>query len=40
MFSGDIMEQLNCLDDVQPEAKVVNVSGNYNDIHDNKTVNG
>ena len=36
----DIMEQLNCLDDVQPEAKVVNVSGNYNDIHDNKTVNG
>ena len=36
----DIMEQLNHLDDEQPEAKVVNVSGNYNDIHDNKTVNG
>lgn len=37
----DIMEQLNHLDDEQPEARVVSVSGNYNDIHDNaRVVNG
>jgi len=36
----DLMQTIESLDDVQPEAKVVNVSGNYNDIHDNKTVNG
>lgn len=35
----DIMESLSHLDDEQSEAKVVNVQGNYNDIHDNKTVN-
>ena len=35
----DIMEMLNHLDDEQPETKVVNVAGNYNDIHDNGTVN-
>ena len=26
-------------DDEQPETKVVNVAGNYNDIHDNGNVN-
>jgi len=35
----DIMELLNHLDDEQPETKVVNVAGNYNDIHDNGSVN-
>ena len=35
----DIKELLTYLDDEQPEAKVVNVQGNYNDIHDNGTVN-
>ncbi|MBO7068798.1 MAG: hypothetical protein J6W52_09005 [Bacteroidaceae bacterium] len=35
----DIMEMLNHLDDEQPDAKVVNVQGNYNDIHNNETVN-
>ena len=34
----DITEMLNHLDDEQPEPKVVNVAGNYNDIHDNKRV--
>lgn len=35
----DIMELLEHLDDEQSEPKVVNVAGNYNDIHDNGTVN-
>ena len=35
----DIMELLDHLDDEQAEPRVVNVSGNYNDIHDNGTVN-
>ena len=35
----DIKELLTYLDDEQPEAKVVNVAGNYNDIHNNGTVN-
>ncbi len=35
----DIKELLTYLDDEQPEAKVVNVQGNYNDIHDNGAVN-
>lgn len=35
----DIMEMLDHLDDEQPTAKVVNVQGDYNDIHDNGTVN-
>lgn len=35
----DIMEMLDHLDDEQPDPKVVNVAGNYNDIHDNGTVN-
>ena len=31
--------KLDHLDDDQSEAKVVNVHGNYNDFHDNGTVN-
>lgn len=31
----DIMESLEHLDDDQDDAKVVNVMGNYNDVHDN-----
>ena len=34
----DIKEMLTYLDDEQAEPKVVNVAGNYNDIHDNKAV--
>ncbi len=34
----DIMELLEHLDDEQAEAKVVNVTGSYNDIHDNSRV--
>ena len=33
------MEVLNHFDDEQPEAKVMNVQGDYNDIHNNGTVN-
>lgn len=36
----DITEMLNSLDDEEPETKVVNVSGDYNDIHDNGKVEG
>ena len=35
----DLAANIECLDDEQPEAKVVNVAGNYNDIHDNGSVN-
>ena len=35
----DVLELLDHLDDEQTEPKVVNVQGNYNDIHDNGTVN-
>lgn len=35
----DLAATIDSLDDVQPEAKVVNVQGNYNDIHDNGNVN-
>lgn len=35
----DIMELLDHLDDAQPEQKNVTVNGNYNDIHDNGSVN-
>ena len=35
----DVKEILLHLDDELPEARVVNVSGNYNDIHDNGEVN-
>ena len=34
----DISELLEHLDDAQAEAKVVNVTGNYNDVHDNNNV--
>ena len=35
----DLTVTIDSLDDEQPEAKVVNVAGNYNDIHDNSNVN-
>lgn len=35
----DLAATIDSLDDEQLEAKVVNVAGNYNDIHDNGTVN-
>ena len=35
----DLAATIECLDDEQPEARVVNVAGNYNDIHDNANVN-
>lgn len=34
----DILELLDHLDDEQPDPKVVNVAGNYNDVHDNGEV--
>lgn len=34
----DLAATIECLDDEQPEARVVNVAGNYNDIHDNGSV--
>ena len=37
-FPADVEATLDALDDERPETKVVNVSGNYNDIHDNGTV--
>ena len=36
----DLASMIDSLDDEQAEAKVVNVSGNYNDIHDNGEVKG
>lgn len=37
----DLAATIDALDDEQPEPRVVNVSGNYNDIHDNaRVVNG
>ena len=35
----DLAAAIESLDDDQSDPKVVNVSGNYNDIHDNGTVN-
>ena len=35
----DLAAAIECLDDDQADPKVVNVTGNYNDIHDNGTVN-
>ena len=35
---ADLAETVDCLDDEVPETKVVNVAGNYNDIHDNGNV--
>ena len=37
-FPEDIMESLSHLDDEQTEPRVVNVAGNYNDVHDNDNV--
>ena len=37
-FPEDLAASIDSLDDEQPEAKVVNVAGNYNDIHDNGSV--
>lgn len=34
----DLKAAIESLDDEQTEAKVVNVAGNYNDVHDNKEV--
>ena len=34
----DILDMLDHLDDEQTEPKVVSVSGNYNEIHDNTSV--
>ena len=34
----DLAQTINARDDERVEAKVVNVSGNYNDIHDNRMV--
>lgn len=39
MLPEDLAVTIDSLDDVQPESKVVNVAGNYNDIHDNGNVN-
>lgn len=36
---ADLAATIDCLDDELPETKVVNVAGNYNDIHDNGNVN-
>jgi len=36
----DLALAIDALDDEQTEARVVNVQGNYNDIHDNGNVNG
>ena len=35
----EVVSAIESLDDEQTEPKVVNVQGNYNDIHDNGTVN-
>ena len=39
VLPADLMALVYALDDEQPEAKVVNVQGDYNDIHNNGTVN-
>ena len=36
----ELATTIYALDDEQPEPKVVNVAGNYNDIHDNGKVEG
>lgn len=38
VFPEDLAAAIGALDDEQPETKVVNVTGNYNDIHDNGSV--
>ena len=37
---ADLAQTIDALDDERVEAKVVNVSGNYNDIHDNRRQKG
>ena len=39
VLPDDLAATIEALDDEQPDPKVVNVAGNYNDIHDNGTVN-
>ena len=39
VFPEDLSATLESLDDEPSESKVVNVAGNYNDIHDNGSVN-
>ena len=39
VFPEDLAATLDSLDDEQPDPKVVNVAGNYNDIHNNDQVN-
>ena len=39
LLPEDLAATVDSLDDEQAEPKVVNVAGNYNDIHDNGTVN-
>lgn len=39
VFPEDLAATLDSLDDEQPDPKVVNVAGNYNDIHNNNQVN-
>lgn len=39
VLPDDLAATIESLDDEQPDPKVVNVAGNYNDIHDNGTVN-
>lgn len=38
LLPEDLRTTIESLDDEQAEPKVVNVAGNYNDIHDNKAV--
>ena len=40
LLPEDLATAIDSLDDEQLEPKVVNVAGNYNDIHDNSSVNG
>ena len=39
VFPEDLAATLDSLDDEPPDPKVVNVAGNYNDIHNNDQVN-
>ena len=39
VFPEDLAATLDSLDDEQPASKVVNVAGNYKDIHNNDQVN-
>ena len=38
LLPEDLATAIDSLDDEQLEPKVVNVAGNYNDIHDNSSV--